>query len=79
MANSIPDEPGFETHLPANPPDRVLKLMELDVDQVEKIMKQQKPKMSSGIDDINNKLVKNAAKKFSNTNDKNHQHIISQE
>ena len=57
MAASIPDIPGFEEHVKYSN-QRVIRLKPLKVEEVSNIMKNQQPKMSTGIDSINNKIVK---------------------
>ena len=56
MADSQPDVPGFETHL--KKVDSVFRLHTVAESHVKKIMQKQQPKLSCGIDTINNKLVK---------------------
>jgi hypothetical protein len=58
MANSIPHEPGFEEHLRFCSYATKLELRRLEESEVGAIMKRQMPKLSTGIDDINNKIVK---------------------
>ena len=56
MADSIPDLPGYEKYLfDQNSRFRLLHLTQGDV---ENILKKQQPKLSCGIDTINNKIVK---------------------
>ena len=57
MADSIPDIPGFEEHVKYTT-QRAIKLKPLKVEEVSNIMKNQQPKTSTGIDSINNKIVK---------------------
>jgi len=57
MADSIPDIEGFEDHV-QYPQQRAIQLKPLKMEEVQEIMKNQQPKMSSGIDTINNKIVK---------------------
>jgi hypothetical protein len=58
MANSIPHEPGFEDYIKICPYANKLELRRLEEHEVGTIMKRQMPKLSTGIDDINNKIVK---------------------
>jgi len=58
MANSIPHEPGFETYIKVCRDARKLDLRTLGEDEVGSIMKGQMPKLSTGIDEINNKIIK---------------------
>jgi exonuclease III len=60
MADSQPDIPGFEEHL--NKVNTTFSLRSISQDEVEKIMSKQQPKLSCGIDTINNKLVKTCSK-----------------
>ena len=57
MANSLPDTPGYESYLPTHACEP-LQLEEVTQEAVMMIMKKQKPKLSAGIDSINNKIVK---------------------
>ena len=57
MADSIPDISGFEEHVKYTA-QRAIKLKPLTIEEVSNIMKNQQPKMSTGIDSINNKIVK---------------------
>ena len=57
MADSLPDVPGYEDHLNGLKFDTMW-LRSLEEEEVGKIMKKQQPKMSCGIDTINNKIVK---------------------
>ena len=56
MADSLPDEPGYEEYLPT--PSTTFQFRHVVEDDIEKIMKSQQPKLSCGVDTINNKLVK---------------------
>ena len=55
MAKEIPDTPGYETYLKKGA--WYFELEEVTDISVMKIMKEQKPKLSCGIDTINNKIV----------------------
>ena len=60
MANSLPTVPGYEEYIPRslwNELDPML-FRPVDEEEVMSIMKKQQPKLSSGIDTINNKIVK---------------------
>ena len=56
MANSIPDTEGYEQHLTTFG-HLSFKLEPLFEEDVEAILKGQQPKLSCGVDTINNKLV----------------------
>ena len=57
MADSIPDIEGFEDHVQYTQ-QQAIHIKPLDIEEVKDIIKNQQPKMSSGIDTINNKIVK---------------------
>ena len=63
MANSLPTEEGYETYLNLSP-DHYFSLARTTEVEVEKIMRNQKPKLSCGIDTINNKIVKICSKEL---------------
>ena len=56
MANSLPSEDGFQEFLSFYTED-VFHLEQVGQDRVSKIMAGQKPKLSCGIDTINNKVI----------------------
>ena len=56
MADSLPTVPGFDEYLEQVDSRSQLKAMVLD--QVMEILKKQQPKLSCGLDTINNKIVK---------------------
>ena len=56
MADSLPNEPGYEEYLPT--PRTKFKFRRVEEEDIEKIMKSQQPKLSCGVDTINNKIVK---------------------
>ena len=56
MADKIPAQDGFESYLSKT--NAKFKLREMEEEDVMKIMKAQQPKLSCGIDTINNKIVK---------------------
>ena len=55
MADSLPDVPGYEDHLEGLK-FHTIWLRPLEEEEVGEIMKKQQPKMSCGIDTINNKI-----------------------
>ena len=57
MAHSLPDVPGYEDHLGMINGHKMW-LRPLEEEEVADIMKNQRPKMSCGVDTINNKVVK---------------------
>ena len=57
MANSLPTVEGYEEYLRPNT-HSIFHLQAVRREEVAKIMKNQKPKLSCGLDTINNKLVK---------------------
>ena len=63
MADSLPDVPGYEDHLSGLKYDTMW-LRPLEEEEVGEIMKKQQPKMSCGIDTINNKIVKTCHKEL---------------
>ena len=63
MADTLPDVPGFEDHL-KDLHIHTLWLRPLHEEEVGDIMKRQQPKMSCGIDTINNKVVKTCYKEL---------------
>jgi exonuclease III len=63
MADSQPDVKGFEEYLEQT--NCKFSLRKVNKEEVEKIMAAQKPKLSCGIDTINNKLVKSCCKGLS--------------
>ena len=62
MANSVPDLPGYEDYLETTA--ERFQLEPLEATDVEEIMKQQQPKLSCGLDTINNKIVKTACRQL---------------
>ena len=56
MADTIPAQDGFESYLSKT--NAKFKLREMEEEDVMKIMRAQQPKLSCGIDTINNKIVK---------------------
>jgi hypothetical protein len=58
MANSIQNESGFEDYIRICPYSTKFELRRLEESEVGAIMKRQMPKLSTGIDDINNRIVK---------------------
>ena len=56
MAGTIPAQDGFESYLSKT--NAKFKLREMEEEDVMKIMRAQQPKLSCGIDTINNKIVK---------------------
>ena len=63
MANQIPDTPGYESYLETNR-SWVFELSEMTEEGVLKIMKEQQPKLSCGVDTINNKIVKSCSQEL---------------
>ena len=63
MADSLPDVPGYEDHLEGLK-FHTMWLRPLEEEEVGEIMKKQQPKMSCGIDTINNKIVKTCHKEL---------------
>ena len=59
MADSLPTVTGYEEYL-QNTPFR-FRLEPVEATDIEEIMKKQQPKMSCGLDSINNKIVKTAS------------------
>ena len=57
MASQLPTVDGYEEYLNLHPFSQ-FKLTEVTEEEVAKIMKNQKPKLSCGLDSINNKIVK---------------------
>ena len=57
MADALPEVPGFEDHLGLINKHKMW-LRPLEEEEVQEIMKHQQPKLSCGVDQINNKLVK---------------------
>lgn len=64
MANKISKGTNYEAYL--SKVNSTFKLKEATEDQISKIMSAQQPKLSCGIDSINNKLVKNFHKELAN-------------
>ena len=62
MADKLPNVPGYEDYLSQS--NMEFELEEVEVSDIEEIMKKQQPKMSCGIDSINNKIVKVASKEL---------------
>ena len=66
MADSMPSEDGFEEYIPrrayydCNP----MKFIPVDEEEISNLMKRQQPKLSCGIDTINNKIVKFCHKNY---------------
>ena len=54
MADSLPNEPGYEEYLPT--PRTTFEFRHVKDEDIEKIMKSQQPKLSCGVDTINNKI-----------------------
>ena len=57
MADSIPNVDGYEQYLRTRSVDQ-FSLRAVDAKLVESIMRAQQPKLSCGLDTINNKIVK---------------------
>jgi hypothetical protein len=64
MASTIPETSGFEKYVEIHDKCK-LTFRELKEEEVEKIMQKQQPKLSCGVDTINNKIVKICAKALS--------------
>ena len=60
MADTLPDVPGYETYLKKS----TWGAFEVSDDDVRVIMKGQQPKLSCGIDTINNKVVKTCSREL---------------
>ena len=74
MAKSLKNEDGFQEFLSFYTED-VFHIEQVGQDRVSKIMEGQKPKLSCGIDTINNKVVKLCHEELSKTNDDNYQQV----
>ena len=59
MGNSLPDTPGYEEYLKFT--NHCFSLEPLETSDLEEIMTKQQPKLSCGLDSINNKIVKTAS------------------
>ena len=57
MADSLPNEDGYQEYLTLNLGESFI-LEPVDREEVSRIMRNQKPKLSCGVDTINNKIVK---------------------
>lgn len=64
MADSIPDKEGFDKYLPNSYLSTAFDLHEVTVEEVFLIMKAQKPKLSCGLDTINNRIVKQCSEEL---------------
>ena len=62
MADTIPDNEGYQLHVKRS--YSLFELARLDSEYVGKIMSKQQPKLSCGLDTINNKVVKICSKEF---------------
>ena len=60
MADSMPSEDGFKGYILRREyyDCDQMKFIPVDVEEISKLMKRQQPKLSCGIDTINNKIVK---------------------
>ena len=67
MADSMPSEDGFEEYIPrrAYYDCDPMKFIPVDEEEISNLMKRQQPKLSCGIDTINNKIVKLCHKELS--------------
>ena len=57
MADSLPNKDGYQEYLTLNLGESSI-LEPVDREEVSRIMRNQKPKLSCGVDTINNKIVK---------------------
>ena len=62
MADSVPNLPGYEDYLETTA--ERFQLEPLEATDVEEILKQQQPKLSCGLDTINNKIIKTACQQL---------------